>query len=260
MGSVFPRRKRWWIKFKLKDGRWKPKATPFLVDDPSDRSKALHLLERMEEGIRESALPDEPSRITIEKYGQRWILQRQRLRISDWTNDESKLRCHVYPEIGMLRLSEVRAIHIAALIRTIRLSKRKLAPRTVRNIYSSLRSFFRDAEIEGLVERSPCILTRYQLGDAVDADPDWRDRAIFSRAELETLISDSRVPFDRRVLYALQGIAGRWLVVRGRRDVLREAFQLCSFQLPRRCGAARRTEAKVIARSSLQFRLHRRVA
>jgi hypothetical protein len=33
MGSVFPRKNRWWIKFKLRDGRWKPKATPYLVDN-----------------------------------------------------------------------------------------------------------------------------------------------------------------------------------------------------------------------------------
>ena len=73
---------------------------------------------------------------------------------------------------------------------------------------SVLRAFFRDAEIDGLIDRSPCILTRYQIGDAVDANPDWRDQAIFTRAELETLISDTRVPPDRRVLYALQGLAG----------------------------------------------------
>lgn len=208
MGSVFPRRKRWWIKFKLTDGRWKPKATPFLVEKPSHRTKALQLLAQMEEGIRESALPDVPSRITVEKCGKRWLAQRRRLQIDDWTNDESKLRCHIYPQIGMLRLAEVRAIHVAALIRAIRLSKPKKAPRTVRNIYSSLRAFFRDAEIEGLVERSPCILTRYQLGEVVDANPDWRDGAIFTRDELETLISDLRIPLDRRVLYALLGIAG----------------------------------------------------
>jgi integrase len=207
MGSIYPRRKRWWIKFKLRDGRWKPKATLYLVARRSHRTKALELLAQMEAGIREAALPGDPSRITVERYGERWLAQRRRLHIDDWTNDESKLRHHIYPQIGMLRLAEVRPIHIAALIRAIRMSKRKLAPRTIRNIYSSLRSFFRDAEIEGLVDRSPCVLTRYQLGDAVDADPDWRDGAIFSRSELETMISDLRIPFDRRVLYALQGIA-----------------------------------------------------
>jgi integrase len=249
MGSIFPRRKRWWIKFKLRDGRWRPKATPYLVAKPSHRTKALALLAQMEAGIRESALPDDPSRITVEKYGERWLAQRRRLHIDDWTNDESKLRHHIYPQIGMLRLAEVRAIHIAALIRAIRMSKPKLAPRTIRNIYSSLRSFFRDAEIEGLVDRSPCILTRYQLGDAVDADPDWRDRAIFSRVELETMISDARIPFDRRVLYALLGIAGlrhgeaaglKWMHYEPERHPLGRLMIRRSYGKPRTKTATRR--------------------
>jgi integrase len=81
------------------------------------------------------------------------------------------------------------------------------APRTIRNIYSSLRAFFRDAEIEGFIDRSPCILTRYQLGPVVDADPTG-ETARFSRQELTILVSDDRIPCDRRVLYALLGIAG----------------------------------------------------
>jgi integrase len=207
MGSIYPRRKRWWIKFRQHDGKWKPHPTPFLVAEPNDRGRAAKFLDEIEEGIRGMRSTD-PVDATVEEYGRRWLQLRQRLRIDDWTNDESKLRCHIYPRIGMLRLVDVRAIHIAALIRAIRLARPRKAPRTVRNIYSSLCAFFRDAEIEGFVERSPCILTRYQLGEAVDADPDWRDRAIFTRQELTALISDARIPQDRRVLYALLGVAG----------------------------------------------------
>jgi integrase len=209
MGSFYPRRRRWWIKFRLADGHWKPKATPFSVDVPEDRGKAAKLLEEMELAITAAKGSADASRPTVEGYGRRWVKQRRALRIDDWSNDESRLRCHVYRHIGMLPLAEVRARDVAELIRAIRLSKPKKAPRTVRNIYSVLRAFFRDAEIDGLLERStPCILTRYQIGEAVDADPDWRDRAIFTREELETLISDERVPADRRVMYGLQGIAG----------------------------------------------------
>ena len=40
----------------------------------------------------------------------------------------------------------------------------------------------------------------------MDEDPTWRATAVFTRDELEMLISDSRVPPNRQVLYALQGI------------------------------------------------------
>lgn len=208
MGSIYLRRKRWWIKFRLSDGRWQARATPFRIDQPEDREKAAQILAHMELAIRASALPPDPTRLTVERYGTWWVEQRKALRIDDWTNDESRLRCHVYRHIGMIPLPEVRARHIAELMRALRRSRPAKAPRTVRNIYSVLRAFFRDAEIDGLIDRSPCILTRYRIGEAVDADPDWRDGAIFTRDELETLISDERVPDDRRVLYALQGIAG----------------------------------------------------
>jgi hypothetical protein len=205
-GSIYPRRRRWWIKFKLPGRRWTARATPFFVDAADGREKAEAMLADEERASKDSRHETDPARPTVEEYGKRWILQRMALRIDDSSNDESRLRCHVYRRIGALPLAEVRARHIADLMRTIRLCQSRRAPRTVRNIYSVLRALFRDAEIDGLIERSPCILTRYQTGEAVDADPDWRDTAIFTRGELETLISDERVPIDRRVLTIMLSI------------------------------------------------------
>jgi hypothetical protein len=42
----------------------------------------------------------------------------------------------------------------------------------------------------------------------VDKDPTWRADAVFTRDELERLLFDERVPVDRRVLYAVLGLAG----------------------------------------------------
>jgi integrase len=44
------------------------------------------------------------------------------------------------------------------------------------------------------------------LGQKIDKDPEWRPTAIYTREELELLISDERVPLDRRVMYALEGV------------------------------------------------------
>lgn len=46
-----------------------------------------------------------------------------------------------------------------------------------------------------------------QLGKVRDKKHEWRATAIFAREELEILISDPRIPWDRRVLYALAGLA-----------------------------------------------------
>ncbi len=61
-----------------------------------------------------------------------------------------------------------------------------------------------DAQIAGLISQSPAILTKHQLGESVDANPEWRAKAQFNKLEVEMLISDPRIPEDRRML------AGSW--------------------------------------------------
>src|SRR5204863_8107064 len=58
------------------------------------------------------------------------------------------------------------------------------------------------------VAELPAILTEYQFGDSCGKGPAWRAAARYSRDELEILISDPRLPLDRRVFCALEGIAG----------------------------------------------------
>src|SRR5262249_40169215 len=41
-----------------------------------------------------------------------------------------------------------------------------------------------------------------------DKDPTWRSGAVFTREEVERLISDERVPEERRILYALLFLTG----------------------------------------------------
>ena len=105
MGSIYPRRRRWWIKFRLANRRWRPKATPFLVEDPGGRDQAARVLEDSELAIHSAQQPHDPARPTVEEYGRRWVLQRSALRIDDWTNDESRLRCHVYRQLQTRRVS-----------------------------------------------------------------------------------------------------------------------------------------------------------
>jgi integrase len=67
---------------------------------------------------------------------------------------------------------------------------------------------FYTAEAEELIESSPCKLTRDILPPSEDADPEWRQGAVFSKAEVERLIGDERIPLDRHVFYAIESLAG----------------------------------------------------
>lgn len=195
-GSVFPRKGKLAIAVKV-DGKWVQRATPYR---PGQEKEARALLRRTVEHLaaaEESGLGIHP---TIRQYGKVWLEQRK-TQVASWPDDDSRLRTHIYPAVGDVPLADVRARHIAALVAGAR--RAGIAPRTVRNVYAVVRAMFRDAQIAGLVEHQPCILTHHQLGKVRDAKHEWRAAALFSADELASLWASSRVPLDRRVLYAL---------------------------------------------------------
>jgi hypothetical protein len=52
---------------------------------------------------------------------------------------------------------------------------------------------FRDAKLANLIDQSPCVLGEHQLGPVTDKDPEWRNEAVFARAEVKTVIFDARI-------------------------------------------------------------------
>lgn len=204
--GVFRRGERLWVRFKAPDGRWRNERTEFVVGQEEKAGRAFRaLVERLAAGVE--LVGARSAATTLDEYASmKWFPSRRSV-ISDWKSDEARLRLHVLPKLGGIALDHVRPRHLAELFRAMR-AARALAPKSIHNVYGVLSALFRDAEIDGLIDASPCILTERQLGENVDADPEWRATAVFTRSELEMLVSDERVPLDRRVMYALQGVAG----------------------------------------------------
>lgn len=195
-GSVFKRKGKLALAVKVA-GRWVQVATPYR---PGQEKEARALLERTRERIlagEESGLGIDP---TVAEYAKPWLEQRKG-QIASWQDDESRLGTHILPSLGSLPLAAVRPRHVAAMVASVR--RAGLAPRTVRNVYTVVRAIFRDAQIAGLCDSQPCILNHHQLGKVRDAKHEWRAAALFSEEELASLTGSSKVPQDRRVLYAL---------------------------------------------------------
>jgi hypothetical protein len=134
----------------------------------------------------------------VRKYVADWIEERRRLDL-DWENDRARLQHHVLPVIGDMKLADVRTRHIIDLFHRIRSNEeRPVAQRTVYSIYSTVSALFRDAKLADKIEQTPCCLDERQLGPLVDKDPEWRATAIFTRDEVEELISHPAIPLDRR--------------------------------------------------------------
>jgi integrase len=151
------------------------------------------------------AAPNAAADLTFSDYADRWLAARVS-RVRSHATDVTNL-AHARPALGHLKLIEIQPATIRDLVLELR-SAGEFAPRTIRHVYGSIRGVFRSAQIDGLIAASPCVLEAGTLPPNVDRDPTWRATAVFSRDELEALISDERVPHDRRVLYALFGLGG----------------------------------------------------
>jgi integrase len=206
MAYVVKHHGRWWIRYK-EGGKWKDKKTEFLLDDPNGQRKAKRYADTTQRlADARGAHAGGVGPLTVKAYAKPWIDRRREAGL-DWKNDQSRLEHHVLPRIGTMLIDEVGAPQIADLAHRWRFAT-KLAQWTVYNVYSVVSALFRDAEIEGVIARSPCILTKAQLGPLIDSDPEWRDSAIYTRDEAEVMISHPDIPIDRRVYYGFGLLLG----------------------------------------------------
>jgi hypothetical protein len=71
---------------------------------------------------------------------------------------------------------------------------------TLRKVYGTLHTLFRDAVIEELVEHTPCVLSSKELGLNEDKDPEWRATAVYDRDELIVTVQAPTVPARNRII------------------------------------------------------------
>lgn len=204
MTSIQKRGQRLYAKIKNVEGRWKRVSTPFVVGD--EERAAQWALDRQREVDREVANRQRyGGPLTVAAYAQRWLDARRTKTVGD---DRARIELHALPRIGHLLMVEVKPRHLRDLVMDLR-RENKLSPKTIREVASILHTMFKSALIDELVPTNPAVFERGVLPKKQDKDPAWRAQAIFTRAEIEQLISDERIPEDRRVIYALKFFCGR---------------------------------------------------
>lgn len=146
------------------------------------------------------------ARVTLGEYAETWIQRQHDRKLKTAKDMETRMRLHVLPKLGARALEDVRPRDVISFVREV--AAGELAPRSVHHVYDVLRSLMRDAQIDEVIVSSPCVLPPGTLPKKKDADPTWRIGALLTREELEILISDERVPLDRRTYYALIAFCG----------------------------------------------------
>lgn len=151
------------------------------------------------------------AKLLVQHYAERWIEARKKAGIVSVRDDEQRLEDYVLVRIGKKPIDEVKRDDMKALVQWLmslpktKSTNRPMSPRMVHHVYWTAHNMFEEALREERILRNPCTLEVRpgELPKKKEADPRWRMNAIFTRAEIEILISDERVPLQRRVLYAL---------------------------------------------------------
>ncbi len=215
MSSIYRRGRRLWFKFKDVDGRTVRESSGLSVGQEQAARKMLAGIEReigdaaaaTDRRERAEAEPVEaPAMPTLAQFADGWVAERRARGVRTWKDDRSRLDKHLLPRFGSCRLDELRVRDVREFVGMLK--TRGLAPRTVRHVYNTLRGIYRDAMEDEVVTATPCLVGKRTLPPLVDKDPAWRVQAVFSRSEIETLISDQRIPLDRRLIYSLISVGG----------------------------------------------------
>lgn len=146
------------------------------------------------------------ARVTVGDYAAIWLARLEERQVATLRSYRQRYADHVDPTLGHRVLADIRPRDVIAFVSALKRSD--LAPRTVHHVYDVLRSLCRDAVIDEVIVATPCVLPPKTLPKKRDKDPTWRAHAVYTRDEVETLISSELVAEDRRVYYALLFLLG----------------------------------------------------
>jgi integrase len=155
---------------------------------------------------------DEKKLWNSKKYLLDWVEQRKAEDAHAAEADEQRLKDHVVPVIGNIKMIDLRPKHAFALVKALKRTPSRrgglLAPRTVRGIYFLTKQAFDEAVVEEILVANPMLLKKGVLPSIADKDAGWRETAVFTVGEVEQIISDPRIAEHRRVAYAIEFITG----------------------------------------------------
>jgi len=100
MGSIYPRHRRLWLKFKNEKGTWTCRPSGFKV---GEEKKAKDLLRRIENLVEAGVEVGGGGPVTVAKWAADWLETRRRKGVVVADDYESRLKLHILPKLGHLR-------------------------------------------------------------------------------------------------------------------------------------------------------------
>jgi len=148
--------------------------------------------------------------LTVRAWGETWIAGRKAREKREWVNERAHLEYFVHPVLGERRLAEITDVVMLDWARSLERFKgpsgKTPSPTYVRKITASVRAMFKEAVRQHLIPENPCTWEDNDLPELEANARVMQDG--FTGAQVTQLISDPRIPEDRRMLYALELLTG----------------------------------------------------
>lgn len=144
--------------------------------------------------------PAATERATVEGYAERWIAARTNRTASD---DEQRIRDHVLSRdwLASMLVGDVRSKHSKLLVEE--LNATHLSHKTIVNVFGAWSRMMRDALLEELLDRDPCVIPRGSMHGAAP-----KRREPYEAAAAALLCTDERVAVTVRLWSLLAFLTG----------------------------------------------------
>ena len=190
---------RYRVQYKDARGKWRVEHAG------TNKQAAVRLLARRK---REAAkgvqvARDASPRTHLDTYAKRWNARQRRIGKRNADREYASYRRHVSPLIGSTAVGEIKPLDVLELSETL-IARGAISPKSVRNCIGIVSSIFRLAVLEGAVEVNPVSQTPR---DGLPSSGAGGGQT-YTQSEALALLTDLRIGWDRRVLYALQSFTG----------------------------------------------------
>lgn len=211
MSSVYKKGGKWWAKLKgLKEpGKWSAVPTPYKATDANKDAAARYATfgqKKIDDRIKAAGASGP---VSVRDYATQWLEEPTRKSLASYVDMRGHLHNHILPFLGVRMMENVRARDFRDLVRALKtkVDANEIAPKTALNVYGTLRTMFRDAKVDEVIQSVPEV-DADELPQKMDKDPEWRELATYERSEVVTILTSTKIPPERRIQYALKALAG----------------------------------------------------
>lgn len=95
-------------------------------------------------------------RLTVGQYLDDWLSGKGKLRPSTRTSYRQHIDLYLKPYLGHVKLTDLRANHVEAMVTSLREEPRNLGVATTRRVFATLRGALNKAQKQGLIAANPC--------------------------------------------------------------------------------------------------------